>query len=284
MQLQDFYKASLAALSKGGGDVPDVALRQVLKMRAGIDWSDLITMPERELDQDVLALLESDVTRHNSGEPLSKIYGKAEFFGLEFEVNEHVLDPRPDTETLIERALAVYSGHAPGRIVDLGTGTGCIAITLLKKFPEAQGLAVDLSGDALKVARRNAESHGVLNRMSFIQSSWLDDVELQNVDFITANPPYIRSDVIPTLDESVLNHDPILALDGGADGLEPYKAIFSSIYTQKNKGNFEALRGLFEIGFDQGDDVVRLAEDSRFTVHDVIVDSAGKPRVVDISF
>lgn len=284
MTLNAFYREALTALSQAGCDVPDLALRRILKMRAGIEWSDLITQPDMALRDDVIDALNADVARHIAGEPLSKLYGVAEFFGLEFAVNEHVLDPRPDTETLIERALEIYRDEPPARIIDLGTGSGCIVVTLLEHFKTTQAVAVDASQDALNIARQNAEKHDVADRVMFMHSSWLDDVILQDGDLIVSNPPYIRSAVIPNLEKSVRNHDPILALDGGDDGLQPYKMIFSQILSQKKQADLTGLRGLFEIGFDQGDDLARLVEESRFTFNGLILDSARNPRVVDISF
>lgn len=258
--------------------LPDLDARWIIEKRSGFDFSDLIARGDEKISDEILFLISSDLEARLSGKPLSKIYGEKEFFGLTFSVSEDTLDPRPDTETLIEKVLERFSGEPPKTILDLGTGTGCILITLLKKFPEAQGVAVDVSPAALAIAKQNAKNHGCESRMTFIEGSWFEKVE-GTFDLIVSNPPYISDEVIPELEKDVRNHDPILALSGGADGVQAYNEIFSKIISYLN----ERGKAFFEIGFDQETKVMRLAEDAGLTVVGKYRDIAGQPRVVEIS-
>jgi release factor glutamine methyltransferase len=218
------------------------------------------------------------IARRVKGEPLSRIMGRREFYGRMFALGPDTLDPRPDTETLIDIALQRFGKKGPQKILDLGTGTGCILITLLAEWPEAQGVAVDISPGALDIARQNAKTHGVLDRSRWILGSW-GAASDQSYDLIVSNPPYIRTEVIPILSPEVQNHDPILALDGGSDGLEAYKIIFTEIKKILNPGGI----ALLEIGFDQEESVARLAGESGLSVSSVHRDIGGNPRVVEIT-
>ena len=139
--------------------VSDLEARWIIEKRAGFDFSDLIARGDESVPADALALIADDLAQFLSGRPLSKIYGEREFYGRVFKVSEDVLDPRPDTETLIDAVLDRYKDSPPKTILDLGTGSGCILITILKEFPNARGVAVDLSEAALGIARENARRH-----------------------------------------------------------------------------------------------------------------------------
>lgn len=276
--LRSLYKDMISTFEKAGVDTPDLDARYIIEERAGLNWSDIIAYPEKELSDQQIELIQKDIAERLSGKPVSRIYGQREFWGLPFKVSKDTLDPRPDTETIIDVALQRFEKNTPIRILDMGTGTGCILIALLSEFPNASGVGADLSGQALKVARHNANANVVDSRISFVQGSWFEPVE-GVFDLIVSNPPYIRSDVIPELSPEVKNHDPILALDGGETGLAPYEIIFSDIKKFLKAGGI----GLFEIGYDQKDDVMRLAEESSFPQRSVHIDMAGNPRVVEIS-
>ncbi|MGH1404444.1 MAG: peptide chain release factor N(5)-glutamine methyltransferase [Alphaproteobacteria bacterium] len=252
--------------------------RIILEERSGRTWGDLISHPDAVLEPDVVQEIRNDIDVRLSGKPLSRIYCRNEFWGLPFQVNQHTLDPRSDTETIIDRALSLFDKDREIRILDLGTGSGCIVIALLSEFPKAKALAVDVSENALDCARDNAKLNKVDDRCEFLCGSWFESVE-GTFDLIVSNPPYIRSAVIPSLSPEVKNHDPILALDGGQDGLQPYKTIFSHLKTYLNPNGI----GLFEIGYDQKDDVMRLSETTGFAQRTVHMDMAGNPRVVEIS-
>lgn len=221
---------------------------------------------------------QEDLQKRVNGMPLSRIYGKNEFWGHDFGLNAHTLDPRLDSETLIDIALKRFRTHNPKRILDLGTGSGCLLLTLLKEWPESKGVGVDVSFDAASQAQENAESLNISGRAAFICGDWAESIHAE-FDLVIANPPYIDSQTLQNLASNVLNYDPILALDGGQDGLASYKILFSQL---KNILKPSGL-ALFEIGFDQGESVPRIVEDSGFTVKCVHPDLSGQPRVVEIS-
>ena len=249
-----------------------VFLRDVLGASDGaiLAGDDIPATPEQ------LATLNVLLARREAGEPLSRVLGFREFWGLNFKLSPDTLDPRPDTETLIETALNRFAGNPPRRILDIGTGTGCILISLLHEWPDAIGVATDLSAGALETARENAQMNGVADRATFVQTSWAGGIE-GPFDLIVSNPPYIVRNVVPNLDINVRNYDPILALDGGDDGLDAYRAILTEMKTLLSPGGI----ALFEIGFDQGESVPRLVEESGATPVAVIPDSGGNPRVVE---
>lgn len=279
MKLAQLYPHIVRQLEGAQTDTPDLEARMILKQRAGLSWADIISKPDREISSAQLQNIESDIKRRLSDEPLSRIYGRREFWGLEFELSADTLDPRPDTETLIEGVLNAYKDTLPPKtILDLGTGTGCILISLLREFPESNGVGIDKADGAVKTAIKNANLNKVSDRAVFKTGNWGQGIE-QKFDLIVSNPPYISNQVIPNLSESVQNHDPILALDGGNDGLDAYRQIFSELFSLLNVGG----KAFFEIGFDQEADVVRLAEESRIRVQHVHRDLAGQPRVVEIS-
>jgi release factor glutamine methyltransferase len=217
------------------------------------------------------------VTRRARGEPLSRIFGWREFYGRRFDINEYTLDPRPDSETLIDAVLK-YNGRK-NSILDMGTGTGCLLITLLCEMQRAHGTAVDVSMDAIHIAQKNVARHECDDRIKFVNSNWFDHVT-GVFDVIISNPPYIRSDVILDLDESVKNFDPILALDGGLSGIEPYKKLLSD----GKKFLADGGRMFFEIGFDQAEDLARLVENHGATLIHIHKDLGGHDRVVEIAF
>ena len=175
-------------------------------------------------------------------------------------------------------AVLKYNG-AKNSILDLGTGTGCLIITLMCELKNACGAAVDISKEALVMAQRNAARHECDSKITFHQSDWFESVD-GVYDVIISNPPYIRSDVIPNLDESVKNFDPILALDGGMSGIEPYKKLLSDGKKFLAQGG----RMFFEIGFDQAQDIARLVENADATLIHIHRDLGGNDRVVEISF
>lgn len=271
------YKELKETLSKCS-DSSELEARRILEKRAGIDWAKIITDPEKLLTPEQQNEIESDLKRRKEGEPLSRIYHSREFWGLEFELSPDTLDPRPETELVVELSLKRFENKYPESILDLGTGTGCLLIALLSEFKTAKGTGIDKSSGAVIQAEKNAKQHGVDNRSSFICSSWFEALE-PAYDLIVSNPPYIEHKEIANLTKEVKNHDPILALDGGHDGLQAYKEIFSDLKIFLKPGG----TALFEIGFDQAQSVSRLAEDSGLHVKNVHHDLAGLPRVVEIS-
>ena len=277
--LKPLYDDMIARLKDAGVEMPDLDARFIIEERTPYDWSDIIARPDAPVTQIQYDEIISDIDARIAGKPLSRIYGCREFWGLEFLISEDTLDPRPDSELIIDVALKHFADRdRPLEILDLGTGSGCILISLLSEFGNARGWGVDLSLGAVKCAEENAHKNHVEARSHFSCDSWLNGIN-KRFDLIVSNPPYISNQVIPTLSEEVRNHDPILALDGGDDGLEPYKELFPQL---KNYLNPDGI-ALFEIGYDQEKDVMRLAEDAGFAQRTVHFDLAGNPRVVDIS-
>lgn len=211
--------------------------------------------------------------------PLQHILGYRDFMGMKFQVTPAVLVPRMDTEILVEEALSEV--HDGMKILDMCTGSGCILISLLKYSNDCSGIGVDLSADALEVAKRNSES--LLNDrndicVSFAESDMFKSEELKGkvFDIIVSNPPYIKSDVIPTLDVEVREYDPMMALDGGADGLEFYRILAKESPKYLENGGWV----FFEIGYDEGDEVSKLLSDNGFENVEVVKDLSGLDRVV----
>jgi release factor glutamine methyltransferase len=208
-------------------------------------------------------------------QPVAQILGRRAFWGREFEVTRHVLDPRPETETLVELALA---GPAPRRILDLGTGSGALLVTLLAEWPGASGLGIDASAEALKVGARNAARHGVEARAEFRPGDWCEGIVGRH-DLVVCNPPYIPADVIAGLAPSVRDWEPRDALTPGPTGLESYARIAAGLRDVLAPGG----RALFEIGADQGSSVPALFRTAGFPAPLLHRDLAGRPRCVDIS-
>ncbi len=180
--------------------------------------------PERPLDHSVTERLHDLVRRLAGGEPLSRVLGRREFWGLDFELSVDTLDPRPESETIIEAVLARVDRAAPARVLDLGTGSGSLLLALLFELPAASGIGVDLSEGAAVTARRNAKSLGLAGRARFFVGDW-GSALAQRFDVIVANPPYVAKADLSELPHAVRGYDPERALDGGEDGLAAYRSI-----------------------------------------------------------
>ena len=279
MRLDALYRTLKTRFEGAGRDSPALAARMLIKAAAFLADADFIAAPETEIRTGAADAIEAMARRHEAGEPVSRILGLREFRGLPFIVTPDVLDPRPDTETLIDAAARLFADRPPGRVLDLGAGTGCIAIALLDLWKGAEGVAVDVSGAALDVVRRNAAMNGVADRLETVHGSWFDALPPgRTFDLIVSNPPYIPNRDIPNLDVSVRNFDPILALDGGIEGFDSYDHIFSSL------SDYLDIDGaaLFEIGMGQQDGIARLAEKHGLSMIAAYPDLAGISRVLEV--
>lgn len=239
------------AFRAAGLDTPALDARRLAEWVLGVDGASLLRDPEHPIGQDECRRLAEASRRRLSREPVSRIIGLRGFHGLDFEISPATLDPRPETETLVEGVLALIAdGRVPGgpasRILDLGTGSGAILVALLARLPEATGLGVDISLPALDIARRNADRHGLSKRATFEASSWFDAVT-GTFDLIVANPPYIPSREVDNLDPEVRHYDPRGALDGGPDGIEPYRRIAAGVARVLRPGGWLAM----EVGMGQ---------------------------------
>ena len=215
------------------------------------------------------------VARREKREPVAYILGRKEFWSLEFEVTPAVLIPRPDSETLIETALKELKATPPARILDLGTGSGCLLITLLTEWPAATGVGIDISPGALAVAKRNAGRHDVAMRSTFVEADFANGTQ-EHFDLIVANPPYIADGELARLDPDVCNYEPRLALASGSDGLDAIAAIARALHNMMKP---QAL-ALIEIGHDQGETAAKTLRNEGLIVHRVVKDLAGRDRVI----
>ena len=257
---------------------PELDARLLLCHATGLSHEAYVAAINDVLAPDAAARFGASIERRLAGEPVSRIIGIREFYGRPFRIDASTLDPRPDTETLVEAALGLVDREAPLNILDLGTGSGCILITLLAELPRASGVGVDVSLGALELARANAQILGVGDRAAFLASDWLEAVE-GSFDLVVANPPYLSATDMAALSPEVRDHDPGPALDGGPDGLSAYRRIVPGLRKALRPGGF----ALFEIGPGQDQAVLRLLAEAGLDVGEgqhLWRDLAGRPRVV----
>lgn len=255
----------------------EVEARIILAEEVGLTWADIIGQPDTRLTTAQTGMILDCGRRVAAGEPVSRIYSRREFYGVPFKISAETLDPRPETEHIIDIALQRFDKDRGLRILDLGTGSGCILLTLLHHFPNAYGWASDISEAALRTAGENAAHLKLGGRARFVCAHWTKAIA-GRFDLIVSNPPYIRSAEIESLDPAVLQNDPLQALDGGEDGVQAYKDIFCDLKSLLTDGG----TALFEIGFDQAEIIKRLSTKAGLRLKDVHADYAGWPRVVEI--
>ena len=243
-----------------GIDSPERESRLLVAAVTGLTGAALLGHPERLLSPEEQSRLAQLVERRSWREPIARILGWRGFYGREFEVTPSTLDPRQDTETIIDAALQVAGEEgwreAPVQILDVGTGTGCLLITLLAELPNARGLGTDISRDALRVAERNARRHGVAARARWTVARSLRGIE-ERFDLLVSNPPYIRSDEIDLLEPEVKFFDPRMALDGGPDGLRVCREIIAHLDRVVPQG-----WAVLEVGMGQAPAVAALFEEA----------------------
>jgi release factor glutamine methyltransferase len=220
------------ALHSAGVDDPGTDARRLAAAALGLSAAELLSRPERPLSVEEAERLRRYADRRSMREPVSRILGARDFYGRSFVISPATLDPRPDSETLIEAALDLVRSEgrmaAPLRLLDVGTGSGCLLLTLLCELPQAWGVGTDISERALAVARANAYRLGVAERVVWLAADTLDGI-CGNFDMLIANPPYVRTGEITGLQPEVREFDPVAALDGGADGLRFYRRIAAGI-------------------------------------------------------
>lgn len=250
-------RAATEALGEAGVDNPVLDARLLFQAASGMTHADILSRPDEEVGLRVEMAFDAMLERRLFREPVSKILRQKSFWDMDLLVTADVLDPRPDTETLVEAVLEARPDRgADHTIVDLGTGSGCIILALLREYPNARGIAVDKSPVALAVARYNAEQLGLSDRVSFVCGDWASAVADGLADIVVSNPPYIRQGDMAGLMPEVRDYDPALALEGGADGLDAYRAIIADL--QRLTGG-EGLV-MFELGEGQADDVATMLQ------------------------
>lgn len=255
MRLADWLQQTTAQLRGAGVDAPQRDARLIAQLGCGISSSDLIADPDRSLSVAELARLSDLRHRRLSREPVSRIVGQRGFMELNLEISPETLDPRPDTETLVQAVIDTLRAEGRDRlplaVADLGIGSGAILISLLQALPGAHGIGVDISDGALAIAAKNAATHGVGARIALRSGAWLEGLDTV-FDVIVSNPPYIPSGDIAGLAPEVRVFDPRIALDGGDDGLDAYRCIASGYQRCLKSGGWLFL----EVGEGQADDVI----------------------------
>ncbi|MEO1274040.1 MAG: peptide chain release factor N(5)-glutamine methyltransferase [Pseudomonadota bacterium] len=263
-------------LAAAGIGAPQREARLLMRWAIGFDAAALAIADDLPLTEGEAERFEAALAARERRKPMAQIVGERLFWGRTFRVTPAVLDPRPETEGLISAAL---EGPAPRRVADLGTGSGCILVTLLVEWPGASGIGTDLSADALAIASENAERHGVAARATFLETSWLEGVE-GRFDLILSNPPYIAASELPMLAPEVRDHEPRSALvpdpDPGGDGLGAYRAIAAAALQHLVPGG----RLLLEIGHAQGLAVSGLLRAAGLESVETRPDLDGRDRVV----
>ena len=292
MTRREAYEYGVEQLEAEGIENADCDIRILLEDLCGVDREELFIQGDKVISRRETEIFMNAVNKRIGHYPVQYITGKQEFMGLTFTVNQNVLIPRMDTEILVEEVMRQLNDKS--RILDMCTGSGCILLSLLYYSNDCEGVGVDISEEALDVAKDNAgrlilddtfdllfktggmgKKHLDEDKIEFIQSNLFNDVR-GRFDIIVSNPPYIRSDVIPTLMEEVRDYEPILALDGKEDGLYFYRKIIEKSPDYLNPGGLL----FFEIGYDQADDVVALMEKAGFKDVTVVQDYAHLDRVV----
>lgn len=263
-------------LKKAGVPEPDIDARELLEFFCDISYGELIVHPDKEITPEQEYRLEQAVTDREMRIPLQHIIGMTGFMGMDFAVREGVLIPRPDTEILVEEVLKdVHNGFD---IIDLCTGTGCIAISLAAYTYDCHIIATDISSDAVELANENADAildESVRDSLTIAEADLFGDYD-GPFDIIVSNPPYIRTEEIAGLEPEVKDHDPMLALDGGVDGLDVYRQIIPGSIKRLRKGGELFL----ETGCDQAAEVTQLMINEGFVDLDIIKDYSDNDRVV----
>ena len=265
-----------ARLQAAGLNGPVIDARLLVEAAADATRVDIVTDPHRLLTPEQEATLDGYLSRREHREPVSHILGRKGFWKIMLNVTSDVLTPRPDTETVVEFSLREFPEHAAWSILDLGIGSGAILLALLAERPAARGLGIDISEDALAVARDNAAALGLAGRIALLRSDWTAGLGENLFDLVVSNPPYIANHVIETLEPEVRDHEPRIALEGGPDGLDHYRVLAPEILRVLKPGG----RFAVEIGYDQKAEVEALFRAAGAEGVQTIRDLSDRNRVV----
>lgn len=274
--LGDLYRRARDRLRAGKIPSADLDARLLVAFALQCKPDDIVLRQDDTISPEATQRVDALVRDRLAGVSIGRITGRREFWGFDFLLSEETLEPRVDTETLIEQILAWCPDRdRPWRFADIGSGTGAIAVSLLTELPVSVAAASDLSFDALQTTRRNAQRHGVADRLLIHRGDFASAIA-DGFDFLVSNPPYIRSEDIAGLDVEVRLHDPHLALDGGASGLDAYRTIIcESVRALKPAGMI-----FLEIGWDQAQEVAELLQSHAFENVNVSQDLGGRDRVI----
>lgn len=277
------HRAARARLAAGGIEDAGLDARLLVEHFSGTSRTDAIVDPERKVEMNAVVAIDQALERRIAGEPVHRILGFREFYGLRLALSSETLEPRPDTETLVDALLpfvkAAVSRDGRCRILDMGTGTGAIALALLSAEQQAEATGVDISEDALATAQANANALGFSDRFIATRSDWFGGIS-GRYHVIASNPPYISTDEIETLQTEVRTFDPLRALDGGSDGLDAYRIIAKHGADHLEPDGIIAV----EIGNTQKLEVTQLFENAGFSLVNALADLAGNDRVVVFTY
>ena len=264
-------------LRQKGIENPRLEAQLLLAHTLGCSRTELYMRADEPIAEEPRKKFKELIRRRTEGCPVAYLVGQREFHLLSFEVSPAVLIPRPETETLLEECLRLIKGAEAPRVLDVGTGSGCIAISVAHKNKAARVTAIDVSPEALTVAKRNAEKHGLAERVRFLEGDLFAPVPAgERFDVIVSNPPYVGQDEFPALAKDVRDHEPRLALDGGPDGLAVYRRLIAEAPAYLEPGGWL----LVEIGATQEAAVRGLFEQNGLAVERTLKDLAGHPRVM----
>ena len=275
MLLSELQKKITKILAEGGIETNSLDARIILREIFNFDEKELILNSDLILSESKISKVQKIITRRLSYEPVSKIFGKRDFYNSTFSISNDVLDPRPETENIVEIANNFILEKGYESFIDLGTGSGCIILSILKENKNLTAVGVDISIDAINIAKKNSKDMNLEKRSSFLVSNWLSSI-YNSYDLIISNPPYIPSDEIITLSKTVKNFDPLISLDGGQDGLKCYKEIAEDINRVINKNG----RVILEIGYNQAHDVIKIFESKEFKLLKIYNDINGLNRIL----
>ena len=258
-----------------GIETPELDARIILKEVLSLDDKDLILKESLDISNEMIEKIIAIESRRLNGEPISKIFKKRDFYNSTFLISNDVLDPRPETELIVEIANNFIDKNEVKNILDLGTGSGCILLSILKENKMINGLGIDLSKDAISIAKQNSKKLNLETQSNFLVSNWMSSVNYK-YDLVVSNPPYIASEDIKKLSKSVKIYDPILSLDGGDDGLNSYRLIASDLKRVVSKNALI----IIEIGYNQSLQVIEIFKKNNFKLMKKYNDINGLDRVL----
>lgn len=275
LTVQSAQRSAVEKLNNAGIKNPGFDARLLLASAMNVEMAQLISMASDRLDSQILEQFSKMISQRIAGKPVHRILGYREFFGRRFNIGLHCLEPRPETELLVERVLDDFKNVENVSFGEIGVGSGAIIVTLLCELPQARGLGTDISPEALKDAAENAALHTVEKRAEFVVADCFAGVSAM-FDFIVSNPPYIPSGEIYNLETEVQEHDPLAALDGGADGLDIYRRIL-----EQSAGRLKYNGRLYlETGHGQHEAIAAIASKMGWGIISTHLDLSGLERIV----
>ena len=275
MILKEIQRKLCNNFSTIGIETPELDARIILKEVLSLNDKDLILKESFDIPEEVIEKIIKIESRRLNGEPISKIFKKRDFYNSTFVISHDVLDPRPETELIVEIANNYINKNEVKNVLDLGTGSGCILLSILKENRMINGLGIDLSKEAISIAKQNSKKLNLETQSNFLISNWMSSVNYK-YDLVVSNPPYIASEDIKKLSKSVKIYDPILSLDGGDDGLNSYRLIASDL---KRIISMNALI-IIEIGYNQSLQVIDIFKKNDFKLIKKYNDINGLDRVL----